>query len=157
MVQYDVAQVCPNGHLITSYATKHPQCKQVFCETCGEETIMKCPKCGSLIRGGYNDFGGSLDSPPPHCIYCGAAFPWTELKRQAALDMVDELEDLKDKEKEMLKKSIDDIILDLPQTTVAATRLKKFFLKAGKGTASALRDIVVDIASETARKILQGP
>ena len=46
------------------------------------------------------------------------------------------------------------ITTDTPRTKVAATRLGKFLRKMGKGTAQAIRDVAVDIASEAAKKIL---
>jgi hypothetical protein len=45
-------------------------------------------------------------------------------------------------------------VRDTPKTTVAATRFKKLVLKGGKELAGGFRDILVDIASETAKKIL---
>jgi hypothetical protein len=57
-------------------------------------------------------------------------------------------------ERETLKKSLDDIIRDTPQTPVAATRYKKMVLKAGKFAADGLRDILVDVASEATKKLI---
>ena len=35
---YDVAQICPNGHVITPYADSHPGRRKAFCPECGEAT-----------------------------------------------------------------------------------------------------------------------
>ena len=91
---------------------------------------------------------------PIFCPDCGKPYPWTEAKLKAAQELADLLEDLTSEEREILKKSFDDIIIDTPQTPVAATRFKKIAAKAGKIAAEQLRELVVDIASETAKKII---
>ena len=58
--------------------------------------------------------------------------------------------------KELLKNSLDDIIAENPKTEMAAIKLKHIMAKVGQEAAKALRDIIVDIASETAKKILLG-
>ena len=60
-------------------------------------------------------------------------------------------------EKDQLKASFDDLVRDTPRTELAATRFKKLAVKAGKGTAEALKEIIVQVASETAKKLLLGP
>ena len=91
---------------------------------------------------------------PIFCPDCGKPYPWTEAKLKAAKELADELDELTPEERELLKKSLDDIMLDTPQTIVAATRFKKIAAKAGKATVKELRKLVVDIASETAKKII---
>ena len=50
--------------------------------------------------------------------------------------------------------SLNDIVRDTPRTQLAATRLERLMGKLGQQTASAIRDILVDIASETAKKVI---
>ena len=64
------------------------------------------------------------------------------------------LEELSPEERDLLKKSLNDIILDTPQTPVAANRIKMLAAKVSKVLAEQLRALVVDIASETAKKII---
>ena len=45
---------------------------------------------------------------------------------------------------------------DSPATRVAATRIKKVVLKVGGPLGESLRSLLVDIASETAKKIILG-
>lgn len=71
--------------------------------------------------------------------------------------MVEESEGLSPEEKEQLKKSFDDLMRDTPRTELAAMRFKKLAIKTGKDAAAALRDIVVQLASETAKKLILGP
>ncbi len=91
---------------------------------------------------------------PIFCHDCGKPYPWTEAKLKAAREYSDELENLSPEERDLLKKSIDDIVRETPQTPVAATRFKKIVAKVGKVAAQQLRKLVVDIASETAKKII---
>ena len=91
---------------------------------------------------------------PIFCPDCGKPYPWTEAKLKAAKELTDLLEELEPEEREILKKSFNDIVRDTPQTTVAATRFKRLAAKAGKVAADGLKDILVDIASETAKKLI---
>jgi hypothetical protein len=75
-----------------------------------------------------------------------------EAGRQLAL----EAEDLDDDERRQLADSLDDLVRDTPSTPGAAGRFKRLAAKAGKGTANALRDVMVDITSEAAKKVIWG-
>ena len=68
--------------------------------------------------------------------------------------MADELDELDEAERDKLKGSFDDLAKDSPQTQVAATRFKKIMAKLGTQSASALKSVVVDVVSETAKKML---
>ena len=93
-------------------------------------------------------------SAPAFCLHCGASYPWTDARLKAARELAHELDGLSAAEKEALAKSLDDLVKDTPSTPVAATRFKKLTVKAGKGTVAAFRDILVDIVSETAKKMI---
>jgi hypothetical protein len=153
---YDTAQVCLNGHTITSIFISSPEFRKRFCDKCGVATITDCQSCNSPIRGSYHGGGISLSpyTPPSFCPDCGKPYPWTESKLKAAQELTDLLEDLSPEEREILKKSFDDIIRDTPQTTVSATRFKKIVAKAGKVAADGFREILVDVLSEAAKKII---
>lgn len=75
----------------------------------------------------------------------------------AAHEFSDELENLSDQEKALLKKSMDDLVRENPATSLAAQRTKKLLLKAGDSALELGRKILVDVLSETAKKILMGP
>jgi hypothetical protein len=91
---------------------------------------------------------------PSFCHKCGTPYPWTEKGIKAARDLISEAEKLSPEERETLSKSLDDIVCDTPSTQAAVIRLKKFLPRAGKEIADAVRSIMVDIASETAKKLL---
>lgn len=153
---YDVAQVCHNGHVANSSTISSPQFNQDFCDKCGEKTITECPHCHESIRGHYVGtyvIGGEYH-PPPHCHNCGKPFPWTERRIQAAIELSVEAGGLTGDDAKQLKESVNEIVRDTPKTHLAATRLKRLLPKLGQGTANAVRDILVDIASETAKRII---
>lgn len=91
---------------------------------------------------------------PKFCHKCGSPYPWTKKGIHAAKDLISEAERLKPEEKEALNKSLDDIVRDTPSTQAAVIRFKKYLPKAGLEIADAVRSIVIDIASETAKKLL---
>ena len=156
---YDVAQICLNGHVINKYARTMPEFNKKFCDTCGARTIIACQKCNASIQGRYDSglviIGPSKPFPAPaFCHNCGAPYPWTESRLQAARELAQELEDLTDDERETLAENLDDIVADTPRTTLAATRWKRVLSRAGPVVADAFRQILVDVMSETAKKVL---
>jgi hypothetical protein len=94
---------------------------------------------------------------PAFCRACGSAYPWTESKIEAAKQLIELAEKLDDAEKATLTADLPDLVRDTPRTQVAATRFKRLAAKVGGGITSALRDIIVDIASEAAKKVILGP
>jgi hypothetical protein len=154
---HDVAQICLNGHVINESTKESPEFNQKFCADCGQPTITECQNCKNPIQGKYhmpNFVGGEPMSAPAFCPNCGNPYPWTEAKLKAARELVLEFDGLDNTEKEALSRSLDDLVRDTPSTPVAATRFKKLAVKIGKEGAGALKDIVVDILSETAKKII---
>jgi hypothetical protein len=150
---YDLAQICLNGHTINSSARRFSQFNQKFCKECGAATITACRHCKADIRGHY--IGGAIVTTfpvPGFCHECGKSYPWVETKIEAARELAKELEELTAEDKEILTKSINDIVIDSPRTTLGATRFKKIMAKVGKEGASALRTILIDIVSEAAKK-----
>ena len=155
---YDVAQICLNGHVINDSVKKYPQHNKKFCDKCGAATIINCPNCNAEIQGKYHVegviVGFSHYTAPAFCPDCGEPYPWTEAKIQAAYDLAQELENISDDDKKILIQSINDIVKDTPRTTLAATRFKKILSKTSKPIVNAFRDILVDIVSETVKKLL---
>ena len=67
--------------------------------------------------------------------------------------MADEL-DISDQERETLKGAIDDLSSDTPITQVAAQRYKRIVGSVGKAAGNALKSIMVDVITESAKKLL---
>jgi len=160
MGAYRVAQVCPNGHVATTAADQNPELREAFCSQCGDATIMQCPKCSASIRGDYHvegvfGFGGEYE-PPAFCHNCGSAFPWTERKISSAVELVEVDANLPAADLEQFRADLTDLTKDSPKTQLASLRFKKVMAKVGTSVASGVRDIVVDVLSETAKKAIWG-
>lgn len=156
---YDVAQICENGHVITARARGRANLNQDFCDTCGARTIVSCPSCSTDIRGHYHvpgviGFGGY--SAPAYCHSCGKPFPWTESSMAAAEELVEEMGELTSEERELLKRSLHELVRETPKTRVAETRFKRLMKKAGSDGYDAMRSVLTDVVSETVRKTLFG-
>lgn len=156
---YDTAQVCWHGHLINGEATSSPEMNIEFCERCGAETITTCPLCDTPIRGVYH-LSGTLRltpySPPAYCAGCGIPYPWTESRMQAAQELIEGMERLSAEEKTLLKVSIRDLATDTPDAPLAVAVFKRLMTKAGKGAAESLREILVMVLGEAAKRALWG-
>jgi len=153
---YDVAQICLNGHVVNDSAVGSPEHNKKFCDLCGKPTITSCQNCESPIQGYYymESVTGYGYDRPAFCPQCGHAYPWTQAALDAAREFADELDELNGEEKELLKRSLDDIVGDTPRTPLAATKFKKYAAKAGKAAADSLKSILINVASETAKKLL---
>lgn len=154
--RFDTAQICLNGHVATAYFETSAEFRQKYCDRCGAETITQCPSCKKPIRGGYRSRGWAPVpyQVPSFCIECGHSFPWTEAKIVAAMELAQELGSLDKDDQAILKQSIDDMVQDKPTTQVAVVRFKKIMKKVGQEGATMFREILVDVVSETAKKLL---
>jgi len=154
MGHYGQAQICLNGHVITSIG-RDPEFLKKFCPECGSETIRNCQHCSAAIKGDYistETFSLRKYNKPSFCEDCGQPYPWTNSSKEASSDLVDFAEQLNEQEKEDLKKSIDDLIKDTPRTALAQVKFKQYALKAGTEVAKGLKDILIDLVSETVKK-----
>jgi hypothetical protein len=158
---HDVAQICMNGHVINDSVKRSPQFNRRFCHQCGEKTITQCPGCGNSIEGEYHvesvlAVSGGPSPPPAFCHSCGTPFPWTTAKQRAAINLFLE-EGTSQEEQHEFQQSIEEITKDSPQAQVASKRVGRLLKKVGRETASAIRDILVEIASESAKRIMFPP
>jgi hypothetical protein len=156
--RYTTAAVCQRGHALTGDAVRHPVAK--FCADCGAPVITTCPGCGTGIRGhfvppGVTGVGGRY-TPPNFCFSCGQPVPWTTEKLAAARDLADELEGISADDRAKLKTAIDDVASGGARAEAGAVRVKRMLGKASTAVGQALWKIVVDVASEAAKKILTG-
>jgi len=65
--------------------------------------------------------------------------------------------ELGEEDAEVVKANLDDIQRDTVRTEVAAYKIKRILDKASIVAGQGLYKLVVDIASETAAKVLKGP
>ncbi|MGO4685804.1 DUF2321 domain-containing protein [Hyphomicrobium sp. 2TAF46] len=160
MGTYRVAQVCLNGHVPTSSADRHPELRETFCSHCGDATTMNCIKCNTPIRGDYDVEGvfsiGDHYRPPAFCHNCGNAFPWTERKISSAVELIEAAGTLSGEEIQQFKADLTELTKDSPKTLVASVRFKKVMGKVGNSIVSGVREIIVDVLSDTAKKAVWG-
>jgi len=157
MAEYDVAKICLNGHVVNAYTKMMPERGGAFCETCGEKTLTACPGCQHEIQGPYQGAFVSQFRPPNFCRNCGRAYPWTERRLEAAKELIGQEQRLAPDEKAALETDIQDVTHDVPRTQAAAIRIKNALAKVPGALGSALRDIIVNVASEAAKKTILGP
>ena len=160
---------CSNGHYVGLVSSGHggrvsmarlrvlmenPQREerpiQAFCTQCGARNITACEKCQTPINHRY---AGEVHN---YCAGCGKPFPWTETALTAAREYTDELEELSTEDKTILKATFTDLTVDSPKTEIAASRFKRILRKLAPDVAETIRKTIVDIASETAVKLLKG-
>jgi hypothetical protein len=156
MKGYDAAQVCLNGHLITTFVYTQPDYNKKFCDTCGEATTSACVRCSAEIRGHYYQPGvtdfTSPGPPPPFCHNCGHLYPWTERRLKAAREVAEDADRLNETEKKALNESVEVLVHNRPGAPGAIIEYKKLAAKAGKQVAEGLRSILVDVVSEAIKK-----
>lgn len=157
MGYYEVALICKNGHVINSRARSSPECNSNYCDKCGEQTIQKCEGCGSSIRGRYVlervvDFFTTYLAPS-YCHECGRPYPWQEKKLKALEEALQLNEELSNEEKQEFIESAKDIITDNPRTQIGVLKIQRLLKKIGKGASDMFYNLIIDIASETAKKM----
>jgi hypothetical protein len=156
---FDIAQVCPNGHVANSETQRHADFNRPFCEKCGEKTLIACPACNRPIRGKYRAEGfitSNRFTPPSYCFACGKPFPWTERAIQAAIQLSVEEGNLQGDDAEQFKNAVGDIVRDTPATPVAVSRMRKLMGKIGPQAAQFVRDTLKDVVSESVKKAIWG-
>jgi hypothetical protein len=86
--------------------------------------------------------------PPAFCRKCGAAFPWTERKVQAAIDLFLDATGATGEEAKQFEESIRQVSKDTPAALVASGRIKRALGKVGEEVRNAIIKLIVEIGSE---------
>ena len=152
---YRNATICKNGHIVSYSQAK----VEKYCSKCGAITYSSCPKCGARIRGVYENpnviYIGSLDYELPHyCYQCSKPYPWTQQILDNAVELLALDPNLDDESKELIKTAIPGLLVDSPSTPVAVAQYKAGIKKAADFIGNALRQVLVDVVSEAAKKVL---
>ena len=160
MGSYRVAEVCLNGHVSTSRADTIPERREKFCSHCGEPTTTQCTVCNSSVRGYYDVPGvitlGAVYEPPAFCHNCGSSFPWTERKILSAVELVEHDASLSPEEIQQFRSDLTELTKDSPKTQIASLRFKNVMSKVGSSVASGVREIIVGVLSDAAKKAIFG-
>jgi len=161
MAQYDVSQVCLNGHIRNDTIHLHPESNEEYCARCGEKTITQCPGCSADIRGAMliqrprsrPQACESLTAAPAYCLKCGKPYPWTENKIKTAIQIFTEFGNLDKTERKTIEDDIKNIAKDVPQAELSAMRIKRIWEKYGR----VAYNVIMEFASKTAAEILKNP
>jgi hypothetical protein len=151
-VDYFTGVACLNGHAVTGAAEAYPARATPRCKTCGIATLRACRECGVGLRGGQYSMRLDDRAEPPwavpnYCHSCGAAFPWTRIKRDAIEATIAELQELEAAEREGLLALVPDTIADTPKTAVAVLRWQRAFSKLAGQTRSLVTDVLKQAAA----------
>ena len=158
MGTYCTAQICTNGHCITTSIRDNPALLQDFCQECSAPTITECPECHEKIRGRYvvegiYSIGNEEYDVPKYCCYCGAPYPWTQAAIETATSLLEEDKKLSKSDREKLTKMLPDLITQPPRTSLAVLHLKKVMASAAKVIAEGLRQFVIDFCCDFAKRL----
>ena len=151
---YDIAQICMNGHVVTSMAVTSQDFKKDFCKQCGAKTICNCVDCNKPIKGHYHVsgvIGGYSYDPPRFCDSCGSPFPWIKVKIEAANELVELIESLNNDEKKDFQSAIYELIRETAKVPVAKVKLKKYLVKVDSDISDGIKDVLKDTLSEELR------
>lgn len=165
---YDILQVCENGHKITDCYNNNPEERKKFCQDCGLPTIISCSNCGAEIRGAKMEVVESiLDARvgrrrmmpviradvPKYCPNCGESYLWTQQKIQTAIQILVEFGDLEDAEKKTIEQDVKNIAKDVPEAELSARRIKRIWKRAK----NVGYEVIMEFASRTAANVLKDP
>lgn len=152
-MNYYNSTICLNGHIVD----KRMANAQKYCSTCGKETYSLCSNCQQSIRG-IIKLDGVIGSPsynkPYYCHACGTPYPWTQKLLDNAVELVSLDDELDNTSKELIKSAIPDLLVETPTTPIAAAKYKKGMSNAGQIVKDSMRQFLLDVACEIAKKLL---
>lgn len=152
---YNGATICLNRHVVSKTTAN----SQKYCSQCGAETFSDCPYCHAPIHGLY-DIPGVVVlynrpySIPSYCYECGKPYPWTEKILSSAVELISLEDGIDDDIKELIRDSIPDLIVNTPSTPLATAKYRKGIAEVGETLKNSLRNLLIDVISETAKKAL---
>ena len=156
---YYTQEVCMNGHQIWSDSDRDSDPKpNQYCEDCGKRIICTCQKCNKPIDGEI--FESDMlpieinPSVPNFCRHCGEPYPWTVSIMDSTIELLNLDSSLSNKQIASVEKSIPDLLVDTPRTKDAAVKFKQILSGTGSIVKDGLRELLVDVVSETAKKML---
>ena len=81
--------------------------------------------------------------PPNYCHQCGHAYLWTEQRLLATQTLIDELEELENVDKKLLKEAITDLSTNNSRTEMAASRYTRIKDKINNTVSASFLDSAV--------------
>jgi hypothetical protein len=116
------AIICESGHVFTGCGSYADDDFGTQCTTCGAALRTTCPSCDKPIRGMHHEAGlGAQYTRPACCHACGKPYPWTTARLDAARELLEELDELSDDEREKLG----NVIPSSPSGEIYSPRLSR--------------------------------
>ena len=147
------ADICRRGHVVTAVHELREGPPTNFCEKCGADVIGACPDCRTPIRGSAKSMYIREYHAPNHCFHCGKAFPWTAEGLGSLRELIAESNAPGSVKVELLK-DLDALLSETPRTQIAVLRMKNFLARTGDQVVPAVRQVVIEIATASAKKTL---
>lgn len=150
-MSFNNATICLNGHVISEDESNFLE----FCTICGSQTYSSCSKCKSPILGSETfEYVPKSYTKPNYCHKCGEPYPWTQLILDNAVELLALDEELDEDTKTLIKTAIPNLLVETPSTPLAVARYKKGIANASQIVRDSMHNLLVDVLSETAKKIL---
>ena len=169
MSKYGKALICLSGHIRSHAIEIRPEDLEDYCSICGSKTIDSCLNCNTPIKGGelykISSYYSSRPSYsvkksnyilPKYCHNCGKPYPWTEKALNDVKELIKKEKKLSPEDKEILEKSIEELINETPNQNLTILRFKKLVSKAGPEFAEIIKSTLQNILSEVIIKMLFG-
>lgn len=138
--------ICLNGHIISRSTPDAAP----FCPQCGGPTYSKCAECGEAIPGMLN----LSAKRPNYCVHCRAAYPWTKLALNNAVELAALDDGLSEDDRELIRNAIPGLLTDGPTMPLSAAKYRKGMSKAGDFLKNSMQDLLKDFMSDAAKKLL---
>ncbi|MEZ3454764.1 MAG: DUF2321 domain-containing protein [Oscillospiraceae bacterium] len=157
MVEYEKAQICENGHVISMKSSRSKTYK--FCSTCGAKILDACPKCHAPFIGEPKNMEAAYlvnIKPSAYCYECGELYPWTERQIEAVAEEIKlEMELTEQQQKEAIA-ILPDLVREATTTRANARKLKKILGFIGKTAAATLIEQILVFSCSAAKAVFLG-
>lgn len=156
---HSTQRTCLNGHVVDNEADAWGTelNAQPYCQSCGAATINECPACHGSLRG-HHKYRPLEPDPKPdsYCVHCGKALPWTETRIEAVKEIAKHIDALTDEDRTTLSEILPDLVCsaNTPRTEIGIVKMKKLLKKGGETFAEGTKRVLIDVVSETIKKVL---
>lgn len=149
-------EICLNGHQI-QIDKRNSESTGLYCMECGQKTITECVNCETPIEGieeipDYEYMNPSDCYLPRFCRNCGDPYPWTQKILNNAAELIALDTELSPDEKEVIKSTFPDLLIESNTTPLAEAKFKTIFPKVGKIVKDSLYNLLIDVLSESVKK-----
>ena len=171
-IQYETAQICEDGHVITIHAKGEPATCRESCPKCGKPTFTACPSCGAFIPGCEHDYytiKTNCDTDhvvshfdcctksyeiPKYCHGCGEPYPWISGYIDEFNLLLEKIDTISDEQKEILKKSFPDLLSDNVHYASSTLEIAPLLSEVGSIAAGAFQTLLKKVAIDEVLQLL---